>query len=336
MNCLRQRLWIPLLALVILVSGFFPAASAAAPIPIKVGIGGASDFIITRALREVFKPYVEKGTNNKYRVDIYDSYKFGTWDVEFQAVQYGTLHMMQDSTSNLSSVVPELAVLDLPYIAPDPSRFDTLLDSQPVIDLFAKFHKFDITCVARLHTGARNIFSRKPVTTLADFKNFKMRSTASKIHNALLKAEGMNPTPIPFAETYTALQQGVVEGVDVDVPQGVILNFPTVASVLYLNGHTMLGQPIIANKTWWEKQLKGDDKRVFDEAMAELIKYVRANNTEEERKSIEKMQSAGKTVVRPDAAELKLWQDATRDVHKQFSQTIPEELVQRIREAAAR
>lgn len=330
-RCLSRTLFGFALSLLVLAMGL---PVSAAPVPIKIGIGGPPDFIITRALREVFKPYVEEHTKGKYRVDIYDSYKFGTWDVEFQAVQYGTLHMMQDSTSNLSSIVPELAVLDLPYIAPDPSRYDTLLDSQPVIDLFTKFHKFDVTCVARLHSGARQIFSRKDVKTLADFKNFKMRSTASKIHNALLKAEGMNPTPVPFAETYTALQQGVVDGVDVDVPQGVLLNFPTVASVLFLNAHTMLGQPIIANKTWWETGLKGDDKRVFEEAMAELIRYVRANALEDERRNIEKMRAMGKTVIVPDEAELQLWREATSGVHKQFSQTLPENLVQRIRAAA--
>lgn len=310
-------------------------SQAAEPIPIKIGIGGPSDFIITRALREVFKPMVEQGTNGKYRVDIYDNYKFGTWDVEFQAVQYGTLHMMQDSVSNLSAVLPPLAVLDLPYIAPDQSKFDALMDSEPVIRLMKGFEKYGTLCVARLHSGARQTFARKPVSTLADFKSFKMRSTASKIHNALLKAEGMNPTPVPFAETYTALQQGVVDGVDVDVPQAVMLNLHTVAPNLFLNAHTMLGQPIIANKDWWENQLQGDDKRIFDEAMNALIKYVRENCVAEEQRYIEKLKADGGTVTVPTDEELQLWQKATKDVYKQFDKQIPSALVEEIRQTVS-
>lgn len=313
----------------------FPTAQAnAEPIPIKVAHGCPPDFVISRAFRDVFKPMVEEGTKGKYRVDVYDSYKFGTWDVEFQAVQYGTLHIMQDAVANLAGVVPSISVLDLPYIAPDPAKYDQLLDSKPVIDLLKQFERFDVSCVGRVHSGARNIFSRKKVETLDDFKAFKMRSTSSKIHNGLLKAENMNPTPVPFAETYTALQQGVVDGVDVDVTQGVLLNFQTVAPYLYMNSHTMLGQLILANKTWWETELKGEDKAVFDAAMAATVEYIRVNGPKDELAAIEKMKADGGTVIYPDEKELERWRAATKDVYKQFSKQVSEELVQAISAAA--
>ena len=65
--------------------------------------------------------------------------------------------------------------------------------------------------------GYKHIFSNRPVRSLEDAKDLKIRSTHSKAHIAVLQALGMNPTPIAWGEVYTTLQQGTVDGIDIDL-----------------------------------------------------------------------------------------------------------------------
>ena len=65
-----------------------------------------------------------------------------------------------------------------------------------------------------------------------------IRATASKVHISNdLRAFGMNPTPMAWSETFTALQQGTVAGVDVDIHSAVSANLHEVAPHLVLSGH---------------------------------------------------------------------------------------------------
>ena len=305
----------------------------AAPIAIKVSVSGTSDFVYSKAMREVFKPIVEKETGGKYRVDIYDNLKFGNYEVCLQGVQHGMLHICQEAASNFSTLLPELGVLDLPFLVKHPSQFNQLIDGPAVSKLLQGFNKYGIECIARNHLGPRSIFSRKKVTTLEDFKHFKMRSSASQIEIKTLQAEGMNPTPVPWTETYSALQQGIVDGTNGDLMQSAEMQFDTVAPTIFQVGHAMICHLFLANKEWWDNL--GADKPIFEKATAEMQNYIRANIDQYYADAVKTMQARGTSYIEPSDEEISKWQEATKDVYKDFTDTIPEELVMALRAEAA-
>ncbi|MDL2314013.1 TRAP transporter substrate-binding protein DctP, partial [Desulfovibrio sp. OttesenSCG-928-C14] len=93
-------------------------AFAASPTIIKVSTIGPETEPTALAIRQGFKKTLEERTNGRYRVDLYAGNSIGNIDTVFQGIQFGTLHMGVDTTSNLTQFAPEYAAFDMPYLLP--------------------------------------------------------------------------------------------------------------------------------------------------------------------------------------------------------------------------
>ena len=167
---------------------------------------------------EKFKELVEERSNGKFRVDVYDSSKFGNFDSVVQGLQYNMLQMGSASTPNLSPFSDSFLIYDLPFLFPNYESTDLITDGPIGMDAAKALESSGIIGLGYIEIGFRNIWNnQKTVKTMADAKGLKIRSTPSKAHIATLKSLGMNPTPISWGEVYTALQQKTVDGIDIDL-----------------------------------------------------------------------------------------------------------------------
>ena len=146
------------------------------------------------------------------------------------------LQFAQESPSNLSIYDPKLMIFDLPYLMPDYDAVNILLDGKVGKELSRSLEKIGIKGMGWIALGTRFYWMNKPFHTMAEAKSMKIRATASKVHISMTKAFGMNPTPMAWSETFTALQQGTVAGVDVDIHSAVSANLHEVAPHLVLSG----------------------------------------------------------------------------------------------------
>ena len=160
---------------------------------------------------ELFKSDLEKRSNGAFKVQIYDSSKYGNFDAVVQGLQMGVLQMGADATNNFSVFNPKLMMFDMPFLIPDYESSDQITDGPLGQELANALEKNNIMGLGYIEIGFRNIFSSRPVRTLEDARDLKIRSTHSKAHIAILKALGMNPTPVAWGEVYTALQQKTVD-----------------------------------------------------------------------------------------------------------------------------
>ena len=97
---------------------------------------------------------------------------------------------------------------------------------------------------------------------MAEAKSMKIRATASKVHISMTKAFGMNPTPMAWSETFTALQQGTVAGVDVDIHSAVSANLHEVAPHLVLSGHFYTPHLFMASAKFMDS-LSPEDRKIL-------------------------------------------------------------------------
>jgi TRAP-type C4-dicarboxylate transport system substrate-binding protein len=117
-----------------------------------------------------------------------------------------------------------------------------------------------------LDEGARNFFTTdKPVTKIEDLKNLKIRVQNSALMLDTISALGANPTPIDYAELYTSLQTGVVDGAE-NPPASYFSNkFYEVAPYYVLDGHTYSPSVVLMSEITWNK-LSKEDQAILVEA----------------------------------------------------------------------
>ncbi len=249
-----------MLAMTLLLAISLGSIAAAGPTVIKIAHPNVPQHPMGQCF-EKFKELVEQRSDGKFRVDIYDSSKFGNFDSVVQGLQFNMLQMGSASTPNLSPFSDSFLIYDLPFLFPDYESTDLITDGPIGMEAAKALESSGIIGLGYIEIGFRNLWNnKKAIQTMADAKGLKIRSTPSKAHIATLRALGMNPTPISWGEVYTALQQKTVDGIDIDLNLAWFNNFPevnnnvTIVNSLYSPHLVMMSKKFLSS-------LSEDDKK---------------------------------------------------------------------------
>ncbi len=284
---------------------------------------------------EKFKELVEKRTNGEFRVDIYDSSKFGNFDSVVQGLQYNMLQMGSASTPNLAPFSDEFLIFDLPFLFPDYASTDKITDGPIGMNAAKALEKSGIIGLGYIEIGFRNLWNNKrTVKTMEDAKGLKIRSTPSKAHIATLKDLGMNPTPISWGEVYTALQQKTVDGIDIDLNLAWHNNFPEVTNNLTMVNSLYSPHLVMMSKKFLDS-LSDTNKVIILEAFEESKLYERKLIRDGEIEIMGKLADKGVTVYTLTPEERARWAEATKGVYKQFENRIGKDLIERAKATVA-
>lgn len=160
-----------------------------------------------------FKDYVEKGSNGAIKVNVYPNSQLGT---EIDAINSIISNGDTDITitgESMQTVIPEMGLVGIPYLITSAEMLHKVAGGpigKQLEDLMIR--KANMRSLAYFERGPRNVTSNKAIRTPADLRGFVIRISASKIHAAAFEAMGAKPTPMAFAEVFTALQQKTIEG----------------------------------------------------------------------------------------------------------------------------
>jgi len=278
---------------------------------------------------EKFKELVETRTNGEFRVDIYDSSKFGNFDSVVQGLQFNMLQMGSASTPNLAPFSDDFLIFDLPFLFPNYESTDLITDGPIGMTAAKALEKSGIIGLGYIEIGFRNLWNNKrTVKTMADAKGLKIRSTPSKAHIATLKDLGMNPTPISWGEVYTALQQKTVDGIDIDLNLAWHNNFPEVTNNLTMVNSLYSPHLVMMSKKFLDS-LSDTNKAIILEAFEESKLYERKLIREGEKEIMGKLADKGVTVYTLTPEERARWAEATKGVYTQFEKRIGKDLIER-------
>ena len=191
---------------------FMLTVSAQAAVNYKVAVGDPEDSEQGVAAL-AFKAYVEKETKGEVQIDLFFAGALGDESEAFKNVQKGTLPFAVGGIANLVPFEKKLGLLTLPYLFENLDEVVKGTNGKPaeLLNSYATKAGFRILCWT--YTDFRYISNSKhPIKKLDDMKDLKFRVPQSAVLIAAYKAFGGSPTPISWAETFTALQQGVVDG----------------------------------------------------------------------------------------------------------------------------
>ncbi len=187
-------------------------ASAAPTMTLKVAAGDPEDSEMG-VVGNAFKKYIEEKTNGAVEVQCFYGGSLGDESECFRNVQKGPLLLAIGGIANLVPFEKRLGLLTLPYLFANLDEVVTGTNGAPADLLNSYATKAGFRVLTWTYTDFRYISnSKRPITKMADIQGLKFRVPQSAVLIASYKAFGGSPTPISWAETFTALQQGVVDG----------------------------------------------------------------------------------------------------------------------------
>ena len=246
----------------------------------------------------VFCDDIEKGTQGRYKCQQFPSSALGGEREMIEAVQLGTLDIVNTSTGPVGNFVPEVKIVDIPFLFRDYAHARKVMDGPIGQDILTKFPAKGLVALAWTENGFRHMTNNKrSIVKPEDAAGLKMRTMENKVHMEGYRAFGIQPTPMAFPEVFGALQQGTVDGQENPIPVILASKFSQVQKHLSLTGHVYSPALLITSPRLMNK-LSDADKKVFYAAAKNASTAQRKKVNEDEDNGIAQLEKDGMTVVR--------------------------------------
>jgi tripartite ATP-independent transporter DctP family solute receptor len=245
----------------------------------------------------VFCEEIEKGTEGRFACQQFASSALGGEREMIESVQLGTLDIVNTSTGPLGNFVPEVKIVDIPFLFRDYDHARKVMDGPIGQDLLTKMQDKGLVGLAWTENGFRHMTNNvRPIVQASDASGLKMRTMENKVHMDGYKTFGILPTPMAFPELFTALQQGTVDGQENPIPVILASKFSQVQKHLSLTNHVYSPAVIILSPSVWN-QLSDADKQVFLDAGKAAAAAQRKKVNDDEANGIALLRQDGMQVV---------------------------------------
>ncbi|MBW6485852.1 MAG: DctP family TRAP transporter solute-binding subunit [Syntrophobacterales bacterium] len=236
-----------------------------------------------------FAKYVNEKTNGEIEVQVFPLGQLGGERSMCEQVQGGTLHMTSATAGVLANFVPEIGIIELPFVYPDRETAYKVLDDKDVRERFAKYAEAKgFVFIGYTENEFRDMTnSKRPIKNPDDLKGLKIRVLEAPMMIDTFKALGTNPTPLPFPEIYNALQQKVIDGQDNPIFTSIMMKFTEVNKFATITNHVLTECPTVVSRDFW-KSLTPPQQKIFREAAAVQLKVNREGNAKNRLVALEK------------------------------------------------
>ena len=167
---------------------------------------------------EFMKAQLQELSSGQLRLRIYPGSQIGNAPDTLQMLQIGALDLSKGSGSDMEAFEKAYGVFNLPYLFKDQEHFNRVVFGEVGKNIMNMTKDKGFFSIAAYEAGFRSFYASKPIRTPGDLKGMKVRVQASPTTVEMVRLLGGAPTPIPFGETYTALQQGVVDAAENNEP----------------------------------------------------------------------------------------------------------------------
>jgi TRAP-type transport system periplasmic protein len=277
-----------------------------------------------------FADEVKAVTAGRVEIKVFPNSQLGTETAVIEGLQLGTVEMGLIGGASFQNVEPKLGLEGLPYAFSDHQHAYRVFDGEAGNRLFGLLEKKGIKGLAWWENGFRNMTnSKRAISVPDDLKGLKVRVTPDKIRLDTFKALGALPVPMAFAELYSALQQGAVDGQE--NPLAIIFssNFFEVQKHLSLTNHVWSSATLVMAKGVWDKVSAADQQAIQKVAFTWRDKQ-RKMVQDSSDDFLAKLKAKGMQVSTPNNA---LFVQAVAPVWKQYEDVFGKEFFDLIEKA---
>jgi tripartite ATP-independent transporter DctP family solute receptor len=246
--------------------------------------------------------------------------QLGNYTQLIEQSRIGTIQVTAGGPDTEEAVAPEIAAAGgAPgFIYQDEAHADRVLQGPLAADISAAARrKTGVEFVAYGEVGFRHLLSKRPVTTLEELRGLKIRVPELRIWVDFWRRLGANPTPLAYAEQYSALSTGVIDALEADYFSIRGFKWGEQARHLTLTHHWFLPKAVRVNARWLDG-LPADLQRLVRESAREAFAEQRRVNRSRASDALADLRRAGITVHELAAAEKQRWLAATQPLFAEF------------------
>jgi len=269
----------------LVIAGVTTAACFAAVAQTTLRFGHANNpGEIAYDLYQEFADNVTKKSGGQLTIRVFPSEQLGKEVDLLQQLKSGALDLSTPSMPTLNSMVPAFEIPSAPFLWRDWKEAEAIIRGPAMEPVWNELRdKHNIVALSKIwYWGWRNFtFTSKEVRKPEEMAGLKVRVPESPIWVEMVRGFGAAPTPIPFGEVYTALQQKTVDGQENPIPTIYSRKFYEVQGVLSMTRHMLQNNTLLINKSSLDKLKPELQKLLMDEAAAASAKNTQLQQARE-------------------------------------------------------
>lgn len=319
-----RRVWYRIALIALAISVFLPgvvfgtAQAASTTYLIKVGYLGPADVYnnYEHAMAFSFKSAVEALTDGKVKVELYPNGVLGSQDEMFEMARKNTIQAVIPPEGVIGRWYPEIQAFGIPFLYSSLPVAWAVQDGPLGAELKEKMlEKTGLRTLGIADVGGFTVFAtnKRPIRTAADLKGLKIRTMTHEGHIATIRALGGSPVPMTFAEVYTSLQTGVIDGHFNPISAMITFRMYEVQKYLSLTGHLYGAMYLMINNDFFES-LPANYQTALVIAGRQASVAARGINRIMEANGLEFLRSKGMTIVTPTPAAIEEMKEMAQPV----------------------
>lgn len=234
----------------------------------------AKDFPTNLAVKHMGDE-LSKATGGKDNIKVFADSSLGSEKDTIEQVKIGALDMVRVSSAAFNGIVPESVIPSLPFLFRDIDHLRKTMYGPQGDKILAAFDKAGFVGLALYESGARSVYAKKPIKSVADMKGMKIRVIPSDLMVSLVSAMGASPAPMPMAEVYTGLKTGLVDAAENNYPTYDEAKHYEAAPVYSETMHVMTPEVLVFSKKVWDTLTKEEQVSIRAAAKASVPFYVK-------------------------------------------------------------
>jgi tripartite ATP-independent transporter DctP family solute receptor len=242
---------------------------------------------------------IDKASGGKYKIKVFNKGALGTEKETIDQVKIGALDFTRVNISPMNSICAKTMVPTMPFLFRSVEHMRKTLDGPIGEEILKDCEAHGFIGLAFYDSGARSIYAKKPVKTVADVKGLKVRVQQSELWVALISAMGGNATPMPFGEVYTGLKTGLIDAAENNIPSFDISKHFEAVKFYSKTEHSMAPEVLLMSKVVWDKLPKPEQDMIRAAAKASVT-LQRQKWDEQEQKSLAVVKAGGAQIVEVD------------------------------------
>ncbi|SDT97562.1 TRAP transporter substrate-binding protein DctP [Stappia sp. ES.058] len=249
---------------------------------------------------------------------------------EMTSIQRGNLEMGLVAPQTIAEQIPEWSIVTSAYLFSDAAHLSATFDSDVGEELKGMAADVGIHILAPVYFGTRqvNLAPEIEVKTPEDLKGITMRMPGGDAWQFLGEAIGANPTPLAYAEVYTALQTGAIDGQDNPLPNDYNMKFYEVTSQIVLTGHLVGFDVLAISKELWDG-FTPEQQEALQSAVDKAIATSTQRHLDREAELVQFFKDEGLRVYTPDRTAFRDYAQQ-KYLESEFAASWPEGMVNRI------
>lgn len=260
---------------------------------------------------------LEKASGGKYKIKVFNKAALGSEKETIDQVKIGALDLTRVNVGPMNGICPLTQVPTMPFLFRSVEHMRKSLDGPAGEEILKSCESAGFVGLAFYDSGARSIYAKKAIKTVADAKGLKIRVQQSDLWVALVSAMGANATPMPYGEVYTGLKTGLIDAAENNIPSFDTAKHVEAVKVYSKTEHSMAPEILVMSKIVWDKLSKADQDMIR-KAAKESVVFERKAWDEQEAKSLANVKAAGAQIVEVDK---KSFQSVMGPVYDKFMTT---------------